>query len=312
MAKPILFVLGQSASVSYLAPVWRTWPSDAPGWFVLGTSHAVDRMRLEGFDVDSRCLSSSSKKAWEDLLPGLLVVSASGSQIEREAISLARQNGIKVVAILDTWYGLIRRCRSDNFDLVLVIDEVCRQTLVEHGLDSSMVSVVGHPGWETVAPLASVNPHVVMYVSQPVRHFYGSSLGYDEWSAFELLRDASRRRPDLIQEIIFAPHPGDHMPPPDGHKTVAGREGLAVAGTVVGLFSSLLVDASIAGKNVILLHPGRGAAVISPFGPHYCSGAGDVNCLIQRMEHPAKIGIDYEQILRGSCERVCALWGDLV
>lgn len=310
MGRSILFVLGQAGTAAYLAPVLRYWASwdGAPVWSVWVTEPAGIRLSAEGLGMFSAPEDLSS--AWEALSPGLVVVSASQTSLEAEAIRLAQRDAVPIHAILDTWYGYARRCAGQRFARVLVIDSVAAQSAVQEGIDPETVLVVGHPGWEDLPPLPAADARQILFVSQPIRRLYGSELGYDERSAFGLLETVARQRPDLIREIVFSPHPEDDFVPPDGIRVVKGRQGIAEAGTVVGLFSSLLVDALVAHRKLILLHPGQDRPAISLFGERQVGvSAGDGAGLVRALEGAGGADFDLASAVIGSCERLTALWG---
>lgn len=248
---------------------------------------------------------SSLPRLWKDVGPDLVVTSASGSLLEAQTITLAREHGVAVVAILDSWYGYARRVRSQNPDHIVVIDAAAATAAVRDGLPADRLWIVGHPAWEGVQVLPYANLKVVLFVSQPIRQQYGSDLGYDQHTAFRLLQKAAELRPDLIGDVLFAPHPGDDMRPPSGIETVTGSEGLQRAGTVTGMFSSLLVEAALAGRHVVTLHPGAQAPAICPFGndaelPH----AGTVEALIAALLNPKWMAVDLRTQLAGSNDRL--------
>lgn len=250
---------------------------------------------------------------WKNLAPDLVVTSASGTELEAQTITLSREHGVAVVAILDSWYGYARRLGNQIPDHIVVIDDVAAADAVREGLPADRLRIVGHPAWERVLVLPDTNLKVVLFVGQPIRQQYGNDLGYDQHTAFRLLQQAAELRPDLIEDVLFSPHPADDMKPPSEIESVTGAEGLQRAGIVTGMFSSLLVEAALAGRHVVSLHPGTDAPAICPFGgkadlPH----AGSVDAVIATLLNPKRTAAGLRTQLAGSNDRLDQLFRGLV
>ena len=271
MTKPrLLFVVAQVGTAAYLEPLWRHWLDRPPTleWRVMA-SHPV-RAYVARAGLSN--LPQLSAKA--DFQANCIVASASNSALEENA--LERATGARIARVVDTWYGYRQRLIGQHGDLmlpdhVLVIDREARRQAIDEGLPAGRITVVGHPAWEQVAPLPAVNRDRVLFVSQPIQRHFGDTLGYNERTTWNLFHETARRHPALVTQIHFAAHPEDDMPAPqepDVKVMPDGRAALAKVGTVVGMYSSLLIDAALAGRHVVSLQPGADGMGLRAVGPN--------------------------------------------
>lgn len=271
MPRPILFVVGQSATVAYLAPVWRRWlqRGQPASWRVLAGPAAAHRILYENLDglpwtaieSDSAIELQRGLGAWR---PECLVMSASFAPVERAAILFAEQHAIPVARIIDTWYGYRRRLlwSGDQIrlpDRLLVIDDAARDEAIAEGIPKAIIEVVGQPAWEHVGRFPAGDRRDILFVSQPIERFYGESLGYTEKSVWRLFSETIRAFPELARNVYYAAHPDDDMLPPNDPRVTVVDSGLLTlpkVGTVVGMFSSLVTDALLSGRHVVSFQPG--------------------------------------------------------
>lgn len=320
MTHPLLFVVGQSATAAYLAPLWRRWLAGRSkvDWRILAAPSAAKRLAAEAIEglvwreVDSEDVADLVR-ALDGWRPDSLILSASSAPLERASIRFAERERLPVARIVDTWYGYRARLAWNGDDIylpdrLLVIDEVARRQAVTEGLPEAIVEVVGQPAWESVPRLAPADRRDVLFVSQPIARYYGQSLGYTEASVWQILADVVAGHPELFRRVLFARHPDDDMPPPDDPRVEVignGAARLAEVGLVVGMFSSLLLDALLAGRTVVSLQPDLVAPHHDWFGgvdaiPVVHDAAGLVGLL---RSGPASID-DLRLRLAGSCDRL--------
>ena len=271
MPVPVLFVVGQGATVAYLAPIWRRWLKSRKinSWRVLANSVAAQRIEYELLDglpmikieSDSAVEVQRSLSGWR---PECLVMSASFAQIERAAILFAEQKRIPVARIIDTWYGYRRRLVWAGGevrlpDRLLVIDDTARLQAIAEGIPSEIIEVVGQPAWEHIECFPQGDRRDILFVSQPIERFYGSSLGYTEKTVWRLFSEVMDSHPEFFRKVYYAAHPDDDMLAPiDSRVEVveSGVEALRMVGCVVGMFSSLVADALLSGRHVVSFQPG--------------------------------------------------------
>ena len=94
----------------------------------------------------------------------------------------------------------------------------------------------------------------VLFASQPIQYFYEMNLGYTEQKVFEIVLEARSARPDLFSELSCALHPeGLDMISKysNVNYTEDGASSLQSAGTVIGMFSSLMTEAILTGRHVL-------------------------------------------------------------
>ena len=319
MARRILFVVAEVGSAEYLIPLWRRWLQRSPNasWRVVATRLVAERMT--GMGLNGMLLPENAPDRADALAlqlgawrPDVVCASATHAPVEAAAIALARERDIPVVRFIDTWYGYRDRLGSDGRldvpERVLVIDGEAVRQAVSEGLLRAVLEPVGQPAWEDVVALPPADRRHVMFVSQPVERLFGARLGYTEFSAWQLLYETAVRRPDLISRLVFAPHPEDVMPPPaeDAIVRVAprGRKDLGGVGTVVGMFSSLMIDALLAGRHVISLQPGAVGPDMNRIGTQRILRATTAEELTEALLAPSIPPDCLRDALKGSCDRL--------
>ncbi len=316
MPRPILFAVGQAGSAEYLIPLWRRWLAQEPkaSWRVAASPAARERILSSGLRgvpfVADESNPETLARSLGDWKPELVLASASHASVEATVIAFARRHSLPVMRFIDTWYGYRNRLDADGrLDLpskVFVINNNAIEQAIAEGLPREILEPVGQPAWEAVTPLPPADRRQVMFVSQPVERHYGKCLGYTEATSWKLIYETARHRPDLIEGLIFAPHPEDTMPPPkpEGIIRIArrGRDALGDAGTVVGMFSSLMVDALLAGRPVVSLQPGA-------VGSNMCGAlpvprATTAEELAAALIAPSNPTAEWRVMLNGSCDRL--------
>lgn len=271
MPRPILFVVGQSATVAYLAPLWRRWleRGTSVSWRVLASPAAAKRIAYEQFQglPWSAVESESAVEVQRTLMgwrPECLVMSASFAAVERAALVFAAQQGIPVARIIDTWYGYRRRLQWQGDDMrfpdrLLVIDEPARSQAIAEGIPEAIIEVIGQPAWESVKQLPPGDRRDILFVNQPIERYYGESLGYTERTVWKLFYETIQSNPQIARRVFYAAHPDDDMLPPEVPQVEVVESGLHTlpkVGAVVGMFSSLVTDALLSGRHVISFQPG--------------------------------------------------------
>ncbi len=319
MPRRILFAVGQAGSTEYLIPLWRRWLSRKPNvsWRVAASPSAhrrIETAELNGIPLladgcDNPQMLASALGPWR---PDLIFDSASGAAIEAAASKFGRMLGIPIVLLVDVWYGYRARFGANGSaelpEKIFVIDDQAVREAVREGLPENLLLPVGHPGWEEVAALPPADRRHVMFASQPVRRYFGESLGYTEASSWRMLLETAYRRPDLITKLVFAPHPDDEVQPPaedDLVRVARGRDAMADVGTVVSMFSSLMTDALLAGRHVISLQPNAVGADRSSMGrERMIARATTAEELVAALSAPSPEPAELRAALKDSCARL--------
>ena len=196
--------------------------------------------------------------------PTVVVSSAHKSEIERQAMACAARFGAKSIQVFDTWYDYAARSRESSPkgwlpDFITVINDQEIAGAGAEGLPVDRLVAVGNPAWEAIPELGRADKAVVLFISQPISADEGMRFGYTEVSAWAEVRKARIARPDLFARLLFAPHPRMNVTQDDVGDDVtmvrSARAGMEQAGTVIGMFSTALVEAHLAGRNTLTIQP---------------------------------------------------------
>ena len=324
MTHRILFIAEEAGAAAYLRPLWKR----------LAERGALDLCRVvlgegarRGLGAFAATLPTVEPAAAEEAAlaaalagwqPSLVLASATSSAMEFAALEMARAGHIGTLQFVDTWNGYRRRLEHDGAplrpDALLVINERAREEAIAEGLPAPVIRIIGQPAWEIGSNLPPAEPAIMVFADQPVARFYGNALGYDEVSAWDLIAATRRAAPDLFDELLFAPHParehgdadGPEDCPEDCDGMVGGAAGLARAGTVLGMFSSLMTEALLGGRRVISVQPGAVGPDMCPHSRHaLIPRVGTPEALVRALQNTSQVQPgDLRRSLAGSCERL--------
>ncbi len=233
-ARHAVFVLGQPGAVEFFDPVLPALQEQ--GWTVTAA---------EGFDAPSSNIS-------------VVVTSTSYKPAERAALEWAAERGVPTVQLIDSWYDYRRRIEMTNGpgampDEIWVFDDVAKADAVSEGLPGDRIRAVGHPAWETVAALPHAAATEVLLIDQPVSSDMGARLGYTEKDFLDLVRRGLGKN----YRATLALHPRRSVADPsDGFRLSRDpRQAVKSSGAVIGMFSSFLIEAFLAGRRVVSVQP---------------------------------------------------------
>ena len=280
----ILFVVDQVAGAEYLLPLLARWSVNPPeAWRLIAASRACAVLARAGIvheptaDIDlPHALALLEKSP-----PRIGVLSSSGdSGLERAFRSALRQLRIPCYQFIDIWANYALRFRAgedktqlDFPDAVLTIDSAAREAMITEGIPANIINVIGQPYFEArrtelhAQPVAPERPGRVLIATQPVAHYHGRSLGYDEHDFLRCCLDAWQQRAADWERIDVAIHPEQ---PRDAHAATLARysgrirvienPGMQIRNytVVLSMFSSLLVQAFLAGIPAASIQPGAG------------------------------------------------------
>jgi hypothetical protein len=201
----------------------------------------------------------------------LVIMSATDDPFEHAVRKQAVAQGVRVIQVVDTWYGYARRFASGTYgwpDVVAVVDKAARHEALAEDVPPERIRAIGNPAWERVQRLPEAPENRIAFVAQPVAAKLGSTLGYTEHDAWAVLRNAIGHLHDDDVSLVYCPHPDEPMTGArDGWPTHDGQTALAMCGTVVGMYSSLLCDAFLGGRHVVSLQP-RATGDMCPLSRH--------------------------------------------
>lgn len=271
MSGGFLFVIGQPGAANYFLPLWRAWQARPPawGWHILAAPGVATALSAEGiasghitakgFDAASIAALVGRQRA------GAVVTSTSFRFVEGVALATAADQRIPSIQLIDSHYDYALRLRATNGatagapNLILLLDRISETEAIGEGLPAERLRVVGHPAWEHVPSAAPASGDRAAFVSQPIESDYGNRLGYSERSALSLVASAMERDDCPFSDLRLAVHPRETWRradlPPGCTLAPSSEIAVAEAGTVFGMFSSLLVQTFLAGRRTIYVLP---------------------------------------------------------
>lgn len=208
-----------------------------------------------------------------------ILCSATSSQAEFLVSEFAKQNTIPIIHIVDSLYGYRSRFECDSLMIyhenVLLVDNLAKTHAVKDGFDEKKLSVVGHPGWEQQLnklqrhplPLSKNKSHNTLFLGAPVERDYGKSLGFDEYDSWSMIKEAQHKRPELIKELIYCPHPQQRLINHNVSVPILpfNMELLENYGQIFGIFSSPLLTAHLSKRLSVSVQPGNLHTDVCPF-----------------------------------------------
>jgi hypothetical protein len=278
----VLFAVNETGSAAYFAPLlnrYLTSGHDNDCRYIAGPAakRYLKRHDCTGFLVLEPPASESELRtrlaSWS---PELIVTSATGANLETIALLTGRSMGIPTASIIDIWMNYRWRFETTGGlvlpDLILVPDEKAKAEAMEDGIQANLIEVVGQPAWELALPLAPPDKRRTLFVGQPLAPAGDHDLGYTVIEAWDLVRETAERHPEYFGEVIYSVHPD--QPQPDA-KTLGsfqtvdnGAMLLPDVEIVLGMSSSLLVDALLVGRRVISVQPGAKGFNMDPLSRH--------------------------------------------
>ena len=301
MTEAVLIVAVEAGAAAYVRPLLERLTATAvPGsWRVVLGPVAAKTLSGWGcakppvvpFEPEGPEALSSALGDWAF---DVLLTSASASPIEHTVHRIARRRGARILAYIDAFTGYDERFEVDGDwlepDAIFVVDADMKAEAGADGLPADRLIIVGQPAWEKIVPLTAAPAGSVLFAAQPARRHYGDTLPYDEHSAWRMLVEAHRLRPDVIERLVYAAHPAMQSPPSQSldefEVTRDPQSALEQCGTVAGMFSSLMVEALLAGRQAISLQPGLPARDMCPLSRRGCidrvGGADELVVALQR------------------------------
>jgi hypothetical protein len=278
----ILFVTDQVAGAEYIYPLLKSYIAEGiSSWTIISSVRSAPF--FEAKNIRHQTLENNQTAAARALLnkykPDHIIASASGnSAIERAFVSAAKVRRIRCTQFVDHWVNLSQRFKvvgpkGANWllpDTILTLDTHSKHAMELDGIPAAIIEVIGQPYFEEkmghhVPQIDAERPKKLLLITQPVRKFYGESLGYTEDTFFEIALDsfASVRDSDFSADVLV--HPSEDM----GyyHKRLTNflshirvyqsrQPPLENYSHALGMFSSVMVHTLLAGVNTASLQPG--------------------------------------------------------
>lgn len=210
--------------------------------------------------------------AFDDFRPEIVLVGTSvGFTVEKRLTIRANARIVPSIAVLDFWSNYSLRFSKDKKDfaylptVVCVMDERARDEMVAEGFAPKRIAVTGNPHFDHFADgitRANEDSKEILFISQPLsemRNF--TDYGFDEFDAASDIAEAMQRVHGLHLNIRL--HPKEDVHKYDKYlgenvsiADAALPAAISRAGLIIGIFSSVLIQAAAAGKYVISYEPG--------------------------------------------------------
>ncbi len=255
--KSIIFILCQHGAFKYFQPLFDLWRSEEKPfrWQVLLDT---DIIKLSEDDRVKYNVLSSENKFFQS--PNLIISSTSGSQLEKFYYNFAKIKKIKIIQLIDSSYNYKKRIFDTNGknnypNILLLIDRYSLKAAIrKDNIEIGICNCFGNPAWENIKMLKKKELHDILFISQPIKTDFDSRLGFNENDVIEELVELKKLKNVRSLNIVF--HPREKKKKLRYFDNVfSDTEGIDRCGTIVGMFSSLMIDAYYSGRNIISFQP---------------------------------------------------------
>lgn len=238
------------------------------------------------FKTHVKIVNQDFDKLIDNICPELIFTGTSyTSDIERKIIKYAKDKKILCYSFVDHWTSISKRFEDKNGnrtlpDKVWVIDERAKQLAIDQGISNIRLVISGNPyhGWlkkwkpkvnkKTYLKQLKINnknQKILVYAPDPLSNIEGKDLyGFDELLVTTLLVELTKKHQTELKElkVLVKAHPNQdrvklfkiikdcknfYLLP----ETVDTNTTLYYANSVMGFFSSLLIEASIMSKPIL-------------------------------------------------------------
>lgn len=284
MLKKILFAAGDPGGANAVRPVAEYLSQTKNSVLIL--DHGVlaqgigSTLALVQSDepFDTLCFATSLK----DTLP-------------LELARSARQQGKKVVAVLDNWVNYRSRLEMDGLPLFLpdvyaVMDQKAKTEAIEEGVPDHCLAVTGHPNLASLEKAAKDatdqwRQHIrhriqmglngrglIVFVNEPAAKDQGMGSDNPNWRGYterDALAALAQGLENADVDIAILPHPRDDVQdvaalwnqvrgPCTGNVVtgITGRDLVLAADRTAGMISILLYESWLVGRPTLSLQPG--------------------------------------------------------
>lgn len=288
----ILFFFDQIASAQYVAPLLKNWISDnRSDWLVLATSQSAKY--LQDTSIPFKQFEDLSESGFEPYLNSLPITKALLSTSipnlnEQKILKYLRLKKIPTAQLVDNWINLTKRfeyideggSRLMLFpDRIYVLDEYAKKHLLLHQAPENIIQIIGQPYWEDWwrshqdKPATLFPKQAGLVITQPISKFFGTKLGYDEFSFIKCCIDSWMAAGFDLQNLHVLAHPSESVVDYQKLKIVDNQSLNYINGRgivlrdykyVMGMSSSLLAMSLLEGASTISVQP-------SAIGEDICS-----------------------------------------
>ena len=338
--KRVLFFSCEAGGAEVLAPVVDLLAS-RPEFHVSVASygHAKDRFERRGIDtIAIQPIERNDHSFLESVAPDLVITSATSLPAEDMSEKFlwrhARHLGIPSLAFLDQWQNYAARFSGTGDaeymafqpDYINCINELGHREMMAIGFSSDRLLTLGHPYLDNLAAdsaavdVDAIRDHlgigsaseVVLFVSEPIKEYCGSTRGYDQYTVLSDLLSYYDRLP-IVPAILIKLHPKDHTiryrnliglyDRIDVHlleRSITPLESILTADRIFGMSSIMLLEAFVLGKPVASMQPNLridDPCVLSKYG--YIRRIEDVAMADSNPSQKTR-GVDFEYAFDGN------------
>ncbi len=273
----ILFVIGELGSARYCLPLWNQLinKKESFDWKILAFGRINDKelLKFSKYLIYNYDYSKSFEEniVGLDWCPNLIFSSATYQKLEYESLKFAKTKNVLGIQFFDTWYNYYEKLAKENRETlatkICMIDKFSSHEAIAEGVDEKKLITIGQPGLEFVKEkkIKSKNKNI-LFINQPIaKHKYDvlKHLGYDEEDVWEIVFKAMSKIRNDFDEFLFAKHPDEHLINID-KKIINnlkitiienGQIGIDHCDTIIGMWSTLMIDAFFQSKDVISIIP---------------------------------------------------------
>ncbi|MBD1136492.1 hypothetical protein IDH35_02680 [Pelagibacterales bacterium SAG-MED49] len=262
----ILFITGQYASAQYVHPILDKWLSKKIfKWKLVSTSVSCKYWRenkIRYKEIKKKSAGEVSKYI-EKVKPNLIITSASVDvDIEHLFVIEGKKKSIPTACFIDTWVNYINRFNYKGKyifpNLILAIDNRCKQEMIKEGIPKDIIQVVGQPYLESISKRVPSFGQNFLLAGQPINKYFGKTFGFDETDFRKIILKALKKR--KISNIISSKHPEEKLKKIDSKLNILHKKGRGIidveeSHTVFGIFSMQMIIGYLLGRNVASIQP---------------------------------------------------------
>lgn len=277
MPAKILFVISEVGSANYCLPLWNRWSkaSNEFDWKILTNERVIKTTKLNKFSK-KLIKNYNPKESFEfninklNWSPEIIFSSAANKNIEFESMLYSSKKKIKGIQFFDTWYSYHGRIAKKKKNMlatkICVIDQDSLLEAIQEGVKKEKIHIIGQPALENIKPIPKNAANNIMFVNQPISKYpHLKFLNYNEKDVWNILFDSIKKIRDNYKFFYFAKHPDDENVILDQKivdelkiKVIEnGQQKLKSSNTILGMFSTIMVDAFFQRKNVVGIQPSK-------------------------------------------------------
>ncbi|MBW2030715.1 MAG: hypothetical protein JRJ03_03195 [Deltaproteobacteria bacterium] len=227
--------------------------------------------------VDCEGWSRDKMRRWiKETNPSFILASTSiGTDFEHHITRIGAELGIGTAQFLDHWVNAKWRFKDSEGrtlwpDYVLTVTSEDASLLVTEGLPKDRAIVIGQPEWESFVrhEFKVKDAGHVLLITQPIRKYYGSHLGYDERDFIREVLRVLRSSRYAKRKTVLALHPENSLE----ELELANGSRIEVMGgvtstileqssLVIGMYSSILIKSALMGIPTVSFQPVKNRTV---------------------------------------------------